>query len=848
MRITSRSELSFEPLEAPEVVTPPAPVPVAAPSALDQSTSTFEVATRPSHPPPASVSSAEQNEWPSGRPEQRLITRIEQLPVTVSRADQVSTVLAAMSPEQAARAQPLISTGVTDDSLKQAYQAVLQARTQPGSRQLELSLTPLETRTVQNGASRFEAPQRQTVEGAPETFSVAVEVGANGTVNGKPLVLDEVARFSSELSTLHPDQKEQALRDAGLSDDWLRAATPDQKDVALGKLRLASSTPGTKSVDLSFVERVENAMGEGSFEVSHVAHQAVLKLEVTADGMVNGKTPFVETALATQLTMERLPMVEKRVLLAQLGFSSDACLAVSAGEAASILSRVALATTKPGEHRLEVGVGGKGWQLGLKIGAKGDIEAAGASEIPPKPSGWKRFIGPVLSVASALFPAAAPVLQTINAALAIANGAKGLNLITSLASAAAGIGELSGFSGAATLSNVARGLSAAGGVAQGLKSGNLLGVLSSAATLAGAVGNLTGKTVDSNFTVAGKLAGYGNSLVNKDIGGLVSEAIAQHKANAPLGARFIDATSDEPKLYTKDKDGNPDQYVPIKTGTIQQELTDARITLGGLVQTTEGNCFVLAPLDAVSGQAPGLIDQNVTIGTDNTAVVRLFNKKGEEVTVAVNISKPMLEGFGAAPFATPETEAAALKAALVQKAIVAAMPQLMQSTDDKSASGYGSIVNGWPVNPLQFLTGNQPMEVQVNALSPAEIFKLVSTRLENNEAIVASSLAQPGGNYVAEGIAQNHVYSVLAAGVDENGQQWVQLRNPWGRGEKGTMPLDEKDTTQTTPADGLDDGMMRVPVKDFAKVFNIINSVSTEPRPRENLRWYEENVLPKPRP
>lgn len=854
MRISSRSELALEPLaDAPEVVAtppPPPPAPLVVNPVADL-TSSFEAtpARGPALPPAAAP--AEQNEWPGGRPEQRLNTRIEQLLVTVSRADQVSTVLAAMTPEQATTAQALISTGVTDDSLKKAYEAVLAARTTEGAKTLELSFTPLETRTIRNGASRWEGPQTQTVEGEAVPFAVAVDVGPDGTVNGKPLKLDELARFASELSTLHPDQKDQALRDAGLSADWLRAATPEEKSMALGKLRLASSTPGTKSVDLSFVERVESVMGEGSVDISHVPHSAVLTLEVAADGKVNGKTPFIETALATQLTMERLPMVEKRVLLAQLGFSNEACLAVSAGEAASILSRVSMATLQPGEHRLEVGVAGKGWQLGLKVGPGGEIEGAGASPIPPKPAGWKRFIGPVLSIASVIFPPAAPVLQTINAAIAIANGAKGLGLMASLASAAAGVGQLTGFSGAATLGTVASGLNAANGVAQGLKSGNLLGALSSVASLAGAVGTLTGTRLDSTFSLLGKAAGVGSSLVTKDftglVGGFVAQAIANHQATAPMNSRFIDATGDEPKLYTKDKEGSSDQYITVTSGTLQQDLNDARITQGGLVQTTEGNCFVLAPLDAVSGSAPGLIDKNVTIGSNDTAIVRLFNVKGEEVTVAVSLARPLLGGFGGAADESPAAELSAFKAALVQKAIVAAMPQLMQSDDPKSASGYGSIVNGWPVNPLQFLTGNTPMEVPVASLSPAGVFDLLQDRLGKNEAVVASSqYVASGENFSAQGVAANHAYSVLDVSADESGQQWVTIRNPWGRGELGTMPLNDTDFSQTNPADGVDDGVMRLKVEDFSKTFNIINSVSTQERPRPNLRWLEKNVLPKP--
>lgn len=556
------------------------PTPVVAPTEI----STFEPASATTSPTPAPLpaapAAADLKEWPGGKPEHRLISRIEQLPIEVPRHDQIATLLAALSPEQAASTQALINDGVSDASLKAAYEAVLAARTTPGQKVLEFSLTPMVAREVSGLVSRRDlASMPARVEGTPVSVAASIEVAADGAINGKPLMLDEVARFASELSTLHPDTKLKALRDAGITEC-------SNVDYALGKLRLAASKPGTHSIDLSFVERVESVMGEGSVEVSFNPRHVVLKLEVGEDGKINGKTPFVETALATQLTMERLSMDEKRVLLSQLGFPEQACVAMTPGEAADALARASLATLQPGEHRLEVGVAGKGWDLGLKIGEKGAIESTGAAPHPPKQAGWKKVIGPLLTVASFIFPVAAPVLRTINAVIAVANGAKGLSLIGSLMGAAGELGQMANIAGASTLSSMASGINAANGVAKGLKSGDLLGVLSSAASLASSVGSLTGQRVDGTFNLIGRVASVANAVVKKDIGalaGLVIPSSIQVDEPGPSGATDgPEVNVQVPSASVADFDGGGESHPADPDGSLPYVLGGARFGESGV--------------------------------------------------------------------------------------------------------------------------------------------------------------------------------------------------------------------------------------------------------------------------
>ena len=62
--------------------------------------------------------------------------------------------------------------------------------------------------------------------------------------------------------------------------------------------------------------------------------------------------------------------------------------------------------------------------------------------------------------------------------------------------------------------------------------------------------------------------------------------------------------------------------------------------------------------------------------------------------------------------------------------------------------------------------------------------------------------------YTNSGVHANHAYSVLGV-KEENGQQLIVLRNPWGNGEAGS--------------DGTDDGIFELPLADFVWLFQVVN-------------------------
>jgi hypothetical protein len=95
-------------------------------------------------------------------------------------------------------------------------------------------------------------------------------------------------------------------------------------------------------------------------------------------------------------------------------------------------------------------------------------------------------------------------------------------------------------------------------------------------------------------------------------------------------------------------------------------------------------------------------------------------------------------------------------------------------------------------------------------LTPDQIY----TRLSDAESRGSVMMADTFGNerdYKADGLpglVNSHSYAIL--GVKEvDGQRYVTVRNPWGKGEVG--------------ADGKDDGVFDLKVEDFARAFHYLD-------------------------
>lgn len=468
-----------------------------------------------------SIGARESAEWPAGRPEDRRVT------VAPNESVKFATLVSLLEPGQA-RELRAAREYLTNDSINAAYDQFLAAKGTPGEKSFSFELDA--SRLVPTG---IQQESGEVMRGSPVPsyrLTATMQVGADGTVNGKPVLADEVSRLASQTATLPETVKDLLLKNAGVSDEWLTGARAE-KDLVLAQLRLASRTPGEHTIDLNF-DRHDDAHSESGGSVT----RKFGSLSVSADdkGRLDGKPVLADAAIATHATIDRLPMAEKRAMMAQLGLPQEAIRGISAGEAASLLTTTAMLTTQKGDHSFGFGVSGRPWQMGLRIGEGGAIEGVGAQRIPEQSFG-REFFDFACTVVSIAFPPVAPIVGAVRTAVAYEQGQRGLGLFASAASAVAGLGDMAGATWAAAAGDFAKVVSAVNGTYQAAKTGDVLGGFSSLVSLASSVGDLSGTPIGSNFNLLetlGRVATGARSLINGDINGLAGQAfgaVSEHQ-------------------------------------------------------------------------------------------------------------------------------------------------------------------------------------------------------------------------------------------------------------------------------------------------------------------------------
>ncbi len=90
---------------------------------------------------------------------------------------------------------------------------------------------------------------------------------------------------------------------------------------------------------------------------------------------------------------------------------------------------------------------------------------------------------------------------------------------------------------------------------------------------------------------------------------------------------------------------------------------------------------------------------------------------------------------------------------------------------------------------------------------PQVVYEQLKSSLGHGGAVVALSEPYEAG---VPGLVADHAYTVLGV-EDKNGQQFVNLRNPWGQKEPGH--------------DGKDDGLFQMPIAQFLKAYATVEYV-----------------------
>jgi cytolysin (calcineurin-like family phosphatase) len=140
-------------------------------------------------------------------------------------------------------------------------------------------------------------------------------------------------------------------------------------------------------------------------------------------------------------------------------------------------------------------------------------------------------------------------------------------------------------------------------------------------------------------------------------------------------------------------------------------------------------------------------------------------------------------------------------------------PGLIEKAYAQWKGGYQKIGQGGFASDLfQALSGKEADWSDVKDFTADELFKKIKTSVSHHKPVAAGTFGEHDKrvSYTNTGVHGDHFYTVLGA-VEEGGKKYIQLRNPWGSSEPGDGKLD-----------GKDDGIFKLPVADFMKMYENI--------------------------
>ncbi|MCC6335974.1 MAG: hypothetical protein IT380_18535 [Myxococcales bacterium] len=225
------------------------------------------------------------------------------------------------------------------------------------------------------------------------------------------------------------------------------------------------------------------------------------------------------------------------------------------------------------------------------------------------------------------------------------------------------------------------------------------------------------------------------------------------------------------------------------------------ITADDVMQGYIGDCYLAAGVASLAAADPELIKKAIKDNGDGTFTVRFFEGVGEggrarqvRVTVDDDVAKK------------PGGEALYLSARDGKEE----WPAVLEKAYAKWKGGYERIGNGGFASDLfQTVSGRAADWGEVKDYKPDALWKKIQSTTSRHRPVAAGTFADndPRANYSGTGVHGDHFYTVLGA-TEEGGVKYVTLRNPWG--------MDEP------TGNGADDGVFKLPLTDFVKMYENI--------------------------
>jgi hypothetical protein len=230
-----------------------------------------------------------------------------------------------------------------------------------------------------------------------------------------------------------------------------------------------------------------------------------------------------------------------------------------------------------------------------------------------------------------------------------------------------------------------------------------------------------------------------------------------------------------------------------------------------------GDCYLAAALGAIAAARPQAIKDMITASRDGTYTVRFFPKGDRTHPVFIQVDGELpVDKKGGAYYGGSRAPDAAKKAELwfpiVEKAYA------------KWKGGYDKIDGGIPEKPFHEILGGDFAWFDTTKYDEDALYAGIARFQRERRPMTAKSLDQDNPQLRRASILSDHFYTVLGA-EERDGRRFVVLRNPWGYKEPGGAAFD-----------GRDDGVFRLPIENFKKLFGWVEVPVTPELPRESAR------------
>lgn len=228
-------------------------------------------------------------------------------------------------------------------------------------------------------------------------------------------------------------------------------------------------------------------------------------------------------------------------------------------------------------------------------------------------------------------------------------------------------------------------------------------------------------------------------------------------------------------------------------------------------QGSLGNCYFCAAASAVAHVHPEVIENMMQDNGDGTYTVTFqvetppnsgsYEPQSVTVDGELYVSHGTNTTYGGSTTHTGDTENMEMWFPILEKAF-----------SQLNNGSYQNIESGWSHKTMMMFMGSKVNDEHF--LPNKNLDDMFSSLMEAQDngwpasAVTYTKTSAEGSRYAGSRIYADHAYSVLGA-KEENGQRYVQLRNPWGSSEPGN--------------DGNDDGIFWLELEQFPHFFQWCN-------------------------